>query len=282
MAAVASHADARHVGGEWFVRIDDIDVARARRDAADRILATLADHGMRSDREIAWQSQRLLRYDEAFAALRAQHAVYACSCSRAALAHGATGPLGEPIYPGTCRDAAAPIGGNVAWRMRVADARVAFTDRVQGPQRQSLAEAVGDFIVKRSDGLYAYQLAIAVDDGDDDISDVVRGADLLASTPRQILLQRALGLPTPRYLHVPVAVNADGTKLSKSTDARALDAAPVSALCAAWHFLGQSPRDGAPATVAQFWEHALRAWSPSRIPAVATLACPPAYAWRVK
>src|SRR5665213_1974739 len=170
-------------------------------------------------------------------------------------------------------------GADVAWRMRVDDAVVEFSDRVQGPQRQSVADDVGDFVVRRRDGLYAYQLAIVVDDGDDAITDVVRGADLLASTSRQILLQRALELPTPAYLHVPVAVDARGDKLSKQTHARALDAAdPVGALLAAWQFLGQPPAEAVPRSPAQFWLHACSAWTPSRIPALAALPCPASFA----
>ena len=280
IAAVASHADARNKGGRWRLRIDDVDVTRARDDAADDIVATLARHGFRWDGDVVRQTQRVARYDTAFATLRAHRSVFACGCTRAELAKAPLGAAGERIYPGTCRDgrldaAAATMRTGVAWRLRVDDAVIEFTDRVQGPQRQSLAQDVGDFVVRRSDGLYAYQLAVVVDDADDAITDVVRGADLLASTPRQILLQRLLDLPTPSYLHVPVAINARGDKLSKQTQARAIDGDPLAVLGAAWRFLDQSMPSTAPASPAEFWQHAIRAWSPSRIPPVNMLPCPP-------
>jgi glutamyl-Q tRNA(Asp) synthetase len=280
IAAVASHADARNKGGRWRLRIDDVDVTRARDDAADDIVATLARHGFRWDGNVVRQTQRVARYDTAFAALRARRSVFACGCTRAELAKAPLGVAGERIYPGTCRDgrldaAATPMRTGIAWRLRVDDAVIEFTDRVQGPQRQSLAQDVGDFVVRRSDGLYAYQLAVVVDDADDAITDVVRGADLLASTPRQILLQRLLDLPTPSYLHVPVAINARGDKLSKQTQARAIDGDPLAALGAAWRFLDQPMPATAPASPAEFWQHAIRAWSPSRIPPVNMLPCPP-------
>jgi glutamyl-Q tRNA(Asp) synthetase len=280
IAAVASHADARNKGGRWRLRIDDVDVTRARDDAADDIVATLARHGFRWDGDVVRQTQRVARYDTAFAPLRARRSVFACGCTRAELAKAPLGVAGERIYPGTCRDgrldaAATPMRTGIAWRLRVDDAVIEFTDRVPGPQRQSLAQDVGDFVVRRSDGLYAYQLAVVVDDADDAITDVVRGADLLASTPRQILLQRLLDLPTPSYLHVPVAINARGDKLSKQTQARAIDGDPLAALGAAWRFLDQPMPATAPASPAEFWQHAIRAWSPSRIPPVNMLPCPP-------
>ena len=156
--------------------------------------------------------------------------------------------------------------------MRVDDAVVGFVDRLQGPQRQDLAREVGDFVVRRSDGLAAYQLAVVVDDAEQRVTHVVRGADLLASTPRQIHVQRALGLATPAYLHVPIAINASGEKLSKQTRARALPDDPLPALVAAWQFLDQP--DGRFATLADFWAHAFSAWSPARLPPVTMLPAP--------
>jgi glutamyl-Q tRNA(Asp) synthetase len=279
VAAVASYADARAAGGEWRLRIDDVDVTRARADSADAIVATLARHGFAWDGAVARQTARIARYDAAFAALARQGALYACRCTRSDLAQAPLSAAGERVYPGRCRERAVdPRAGAVAWRVRVGDAVIAFDDRVQGRIAQSLAADVGDFVVMRNDGLHAYQLAIVVDDADDAITDVVRGADLLASTPRQILLQRLLGLPTPGYLHVPVAINARGDKLAKQTGARALDGDPVAALVAAWRFLGQALPGAPPSTPAAFWDAAVRAWSPSRIPAVNVAPCPAGFA----
>jgi glutamyl-Q tRNA(Asp) synthetase len=279
VAALASYADARAAGGEWRLRIDDVDVARARGDAADEIVATLARHGFAWDGAIARQSARIERYDAAFAMLLRQGALYPCRCTRSDLADARLSAAGERVYPGRCRERGVdPGAGAVAWRVRVGDAVVAFDDRVQGRVTQSLAGEVGDFVVKRNDGLYAYQLAVVVDDADDAITDVVRGADLLASTPRQMLLQRLLGLATPRYLHVPVAINARGDKLAKQTGARALDADPAVALAAAWRFLGQALPESRRNSPAEFWEFAIRAWSPARIPCATLAPCPPGYA----
>jgi glutamyl-Q tRNA(Asp) synthetase len=278
VAAVASFADARAAGGEWRLRIDDVDAARARGDAADAIVATLARHGFSWDGDVTRQTARIARYDAAFATLMRQGALYPCRCTRSELADAPLSAAGERVYPGRCRERNVdPDAGAVAWRMRVGDGVIAFDDRAQGRVTQPLASEVGDFVVKRNDGLYAYQLAVVVDDADDAITDVVRGADLLASTPRQILLQRLLGLATPRYLHVPVAINARGDKLAKQTGARALDGDPVAALAAAWRFLGQAPLEMTPSTPAAFWRDALGAWSPSHVPPVNVAPCPPGF-----
>ncbi len=289
VAAVASYADARQSGARWRLRIDDVDVTRARADAARSIVSTLGALGFRWDGEVARQRDRTARYAAAFAALARGGALYPCRCTRADARHWRQGGAGEPVYPGTCRPSAcassaaaatatAATPGRAAWRLRVDDAVIAFDDRVQGRIVQNVARDVGDFVVKRSDGLFAYQLAIVVDDADDAISDVVRGADLVDSTPRQRLLQRLLGFPAPRYAHVPVAVAANGEKLSKQSGAPAIDGAGTGALLAAWAFLGQaappSPRPHADA----FWAHATTAWSMARVPPMRALPCPPAFA----
>ena len=160
-------------------------------------------------------------------------------------------------------------------RVRVDAAPIEFTDRLQGPQTQDLAADVGDFVVRRSDGLFAYQLAVVVDDAAQGATDIVRGADLLASTPRQIHLQRVLGLPHPTYLHVPIAINAAGEKLSKQTRATPLAADPLPTLAAAWRFLDQPQPAGFPRTLADFWAHAVAAWTPARLPPVPMLPAPP-------
>ena len=172
-----------------------------------------------------------------------------------------------------------PTRSQRAWRVRVDDAHIEYRDRLQGPQAQDLGRDVGDFVVRRADGLYAYQLAVVVDDALQGITDVVRGADLLASTPRQILLQRLLACPRLAYLHVPIAINAVGEKLSKQTRAPPLPDDPLPALLGAWRFLDQRLSDGsgAPLSVAEFWSSAIATWNPARLPPTAMLAAPPRF-----
>jgi len=276
VAALASRCDALASGGRWLVRVEDVDAPRADADAERAILDTLARYGFATDAPILRQSERASSYDAAIARLGAQDLVYPCACTRRELEDAPLSTAGERIYPGTCRDgvpAAHASRRARSIRLRAGDETIAFVDRLQGPQAQPLAEEVGDFVVQRSDGLASYQLAVVVDDGEQRVSDVVRGADLLTSTPRQIRLQRALGLATPRYLHVPVAIDASGRKLSKQTRARALPDDPLRALIAAWRFLEQ-PLDAMPAGVADFWAHALAAWTPGRLPPVRMLPAP--------
>jgi glutamyl-Q tRNA(Asp) synthetase len=276
VAALASYADARAHAGEWRVRIEDVDEPRARPGAEAEILATLDRYGFIWDGDVVRQSDRTDRYASAEAALRDAGLAYECACTRREVEGAPVGPGGERIYPGTCRNgipADRARRRERASRMRVGDTIVAFADRLQGSQRQDLARDVGDFIVRRADGLFAYQLAVVVDDFDQGITHVVRGADLLASTPRQIALQRALGYPSPSYLHVPVALNANGEKLSKQTRALPLPHDPLPALAAAWRFLGQEALP-APVSVEEFWRFAQSAWSPSRLPPVSMLLAP--------
>jgi glutamyl-Q tRNA(Asp) synthetase len=275
VAALASFCDARAAHGAWYLRIEDVDEPRSRPGAEDAILEALAQHGLDWDGPVVRQSARTDAYAAALAALRAQGAIYDCTCTRRELELAPLGAGGERVYPGTCR--AGPRADRraaCAQRVRVGDASVAFVDLLQGPQRQELARDVGDFVVRRADGLYAYQLAVVVDDAALGVTTVVRGADLLASTPRQIHLQRLLRLPTPAYLHVPVAINAAGLKLSKQTDARALPDAPLPALVAAWRFLDQPMPEATPANAREFVDHAQRAWSRQRLPPVAMLPAP--------
>ncbi|HYD80931.1 MAG TPA: tRNA glutamyl-Q(34) synthetase GluQRS [Paucimonas sp.] len=265
VAAMASYLDARAHRGKWLVRIEDIDEARTVPGSAESILETLTALGMASDGEVVWQSARKPLYQAAFDRL-AGH-VYPCGCSRKEIADSRIGlaPDGGPIYPGTCRGGLAPGKTARAFRVRVpaageAEECVAFEDRWLGRIEQHLATQAGDFVLKRADGFWAYQLAVVVDDADQGVTDVVRGADLLDSTPRQIHLQRLLGLPTPRYMHVPVVTNAIGEKLSKQTGAQALDLdRPVDTLLAAARFLAL-PAEPA-ASVAAFWERATAAWA---------------------
>jgi glutamyl-Q tRNA(Asp) synthetase len=273
VAAVASYADARAAGGAWLLRIEDVDTPRTVTGAADAIVDALTRHGFAWDGPIVRQSTRTAAYARALAQLAERGLVYDCGCTRKDLE---SAPLrhGERVYPGTCRDGVradrCANPGRTA-RVRVPEQTIRFLDRLQGPQAQWLPGDVGDFVVRRADRLFAYQLAVVVDDAAQGVTSVVRGADLLASTPRQIFLQHALGLTTPSYLHVPVATNRAGHKLSKQTEAAPLDGDPCAALMAAWRFLDQPAPLATPHTPAQFWAHAERAWTSSQLPPVPML-----------
>jgi glutamyl-Q tRNA(Asp) synthetase len=279
VAALASYCDARAAEGEWLVRIEDVDAPRSLADSETDILATLERYGFAWDGEIVRQSQRTEHYVAALAQLAANGHVYECACTRKEMEAAPLAASGERVYPGTCRAGIAQDRSartQRAIRVRVGDARIAFRDRLQGMQEQELSRDVGDFVVRRSDGLHAYQLAVVVDDALQRITHVVRGADLLVSTPRQIFLQRLLGLPDLSYLHAPVAINASGQKLSKQTRAARLpdDALPM--LLAAWRFLDQPVQQGsrAPASIGEFWAWAFASWRPARLPPCAMLPAP--------
>ena len=221
-AAVGSWLYARAAGGRWLVRIEDIDTPRVVPGSAEEILAALRRYGLEWDGEVVWQSKRTALYEEALRELRSKGLVYDCACSRAELQRAASAPLGrEPVYPGTCRNGIAEGKAARAIRFRVPDEPIAFHDLIRGPVAEDVG---GDFVVRRADGLFAYQLAVVVDDAEQGVTQVVRGADLLASTPRQIALQRALGYPTPLYGHLPLVVNPDGSKLGKRDGALPLPA----------------------------------------------------------
>lgn len=242
IAAVGSYLDAKHHHGKWLVRIEDLDVPRSVKGAAEEILATLEIFGLHWDEGVIYQSRRTAAYEEAFHLLKQAGAVYPCACSRKEIADSALQRGDELIYPGTCRNGIAHDKAALAWRIRVDDASISFSDRMQGSIAQDLATEVGDFVVSRADGLFAYQLAVVVDDAAQGITDVVRGADLLYSTPRQIYLQGLLDLTTPAYMHLPVAVNAQGEKLSKQTLALPVGKDnPASLLFKALVFLRQQP-----------------------------------------
>jgi len=265
VAALGSWLLARHHGGAWLVRVEDLDPPREVPGAAQAQLATLAAFGMASDEPVAWQSRRHALYAQALARLLDEGAAFECRCSRSDLA----------AVGGIHRACAASDGARApAIRLRVADgARVVFHDALQGRVEQAVDREAGDVVLRRADGFWAYQLAVVVDDADQGITDVVRGADLLDSTPRQILLQRALGVPTPDYLHLPLVVDAQGNKLSKSMAALPVDDdAPLPALRAAWQALGQPPEPlaGAP-TVAVAMRSALREFRPERLPKVTSM-----------
>jgi glutamyl-Q tRNA(Asp) synthetase len=275
VAALASCCDARAAGGEWSVRIEDVDTPRSRDHIADEMLATLEAYGFEWDGEIVRQSERAALYQAALDSLAARGRIFACACTRRELETAPFGVVGERRYPGTCRNGVAPGRKGRAWRLIVTDRAIGFHDRLQGWQEQHLDRDIGDFIVKRADGVFAYQLAVVVDDAAQCITHVVRGADLLASTPRQVWLQRQLGVPTPSYLHHPVAILPTGEKLSKQTGAPPLDDAdPLPALVRAWDFLAQAQPPAAPASVAEFWQWARRAWAPTALPPVLMLPVP--------
>lgn len=272
VAAVGSYLDARAHGGRWLLRIEDVDGPRTMPGATEAILRTLDAFGFEWDGEVLVQSRRLDLYHAELVRLQLDGAVYPCACSRRAISLASTRPSvdGGLIYPGTCRAGLADGQAARAWRLRVPDAEYGFVDRVQGAARQNLAREVGDFVLLRADGQYAYQLAVVVDDAAQGVNAVVRGVDLLDSTARQIYLQQRLGLPTPVYAHLPVVVNAAGEKLSKQTQAAAVDAADGSALLArALRFLGHRlPAEMQGAPVAEFWRWATGAWSMTRVPAL--------------
>jgi glutamyl-Q tRNA(Asp) synthetase len=274
IAAVASYCDARAAGGEWLMRIEDVDEPRSSERAATAIVATLEAYGFEWDGEVVRQSGRGELYQAALEQLVAHGEAFACACTRKELEAARLGPGGERVYPGTCRSGVAAGRKGRAWRVRVTDDAIGFRDRLQGWHEQRLEREIGDFIVKRADGMFAYQLAVVVDDAAQGISHVVRGADLLASTPRQIWLQRRLGFATPSYLHHPVAILATGEKLSKQTGAPPLPSDPLRPLLQAWEFLGQRELPAPPASVAEFWRWAHRAWTPADLPPVAMLPGP--------
>ncbi len=281
VAALGSFLDARANDGEWLVRIEDLDPPREMPGAADHILFTLDAFGFEWSGAVLYQSRRLEAYERALKSLEARGFLYRCRCTRKEIANaiaarsrpmirqqGSADRLipedpdtRESVYPGTCRAATRPILGTHAKRIRVGDVRIGFTDALQGHIEQSLADEVGDFVLQRADGLFAYQLAVVVDDAEQGITDIVRGADLLDSTPRQIFLGQILGDPPLQYLHLPVAVDKDGAKLSKQTRATPLTPhiAPAATLCAALRFLGHAP----PREAAAWTPHEILAWGTS-------------------
>jgi glutamyl-Q tRNA(Asp) synthetase len=254
-------------GGEWLVRMEDLDRTREVPGAARTLLETMRTLGLNWDGAVIYQSERTDAYEAALSRLAARGLVYPCGCTRSEIsAAGRLGPDG-PIYPGTCRSGLLPGRKARALRLRVVPGEIRFRDLIQGEQCQDVAQAVGDFVLRRADGIHAYQLAVVVDDAWQGIDQVVRGADLLLSTPRQILLQRALGLASPVYAHIPLALDAAGRKLSKSLASVPVDPSdPLPALRRAWDWLGQAP---APArcSIAGFWTHAIAHWQIERIPA---------------
>ena len=269
VAAVASFLEAKAHGGKWLVRMEDLDKPREMAGTADDILRTLHGFGFEWDGPIIYQSQRTEAYEAALTALKSKNLAYPCTCSRKEIADSSAqvGIEGK-IYPKTCLIHAPAANIHAAFRAVTLDEPISFNDAIQGKISQNLATQMGDFVLKRADGLFAYQLAVVVDDVAQGITHIMRGADLLDSTPRQIYLQNLLGFFTPSYAHVPIAVNANGEKLSKQTRA-----APISmrlagqqlfqALC----FLGQNPpAEMQNATLDEVWRWAKANWSLANIP----------------
>ena len=274
LAAMASYLDARSYQGKWLLRIEDLDKFRERPGAADSIIRTLGAYGFEWDGDIVYQTSRLPAYQDALQQLSQQQLIYACTCTRKQLIAEVTpGPYGR-IYPGHCRGKTAIPDSRHAIRIAVPNEDIGFTDHTQGNYTQNLATQLGDFIILRSDGVFAYQLAVVVDDEWQNITHVVRGADLLDNTPRQLYLQQALGYQQPEYLHIPMANNAQGQKLSKQTHAAALETTgTLENLCAALRFLGHDvPSSTEFATPREFWEWAIAHWNPANIPQ--TIALP--------
>ncbi|EXJ16291.1 tRNA glutamyl-Q(34) synthetase GluQRS [Imhoffiella purpurea] len=275
IAAVASYADARTHRGAWILRMEDLDRPRERPGAAERILKTLRAFGFAWDAPILYQSERTPAYEAALSRLAQAGLAYPCGCTRSEIAAIAeSGPEGH-IYPGTCRTGLVQGRSQRSMRLNTQGARIAFEDRIQGPQSQSIDASVGDFVLHRADGIHAYQLAVVIDDAFQGITHVVRGADLLLSTPRQILLQRHLGLSLPAYAHVPLILDERGRKLSKSHAAAPVDPDdPLPALNLAWRLLGQTslPEHGSPQA---FWDLAIPRWRIEDIPAKEALTIEP-------
>jgi glutamyl-Q tRNA(Asp) synthetase len=264
VAALASWLDARAAGGRWLVRVEDLDVPRADPVAADSILRTLEQFGLAWDGPVEYQSRRTAGYEAALSRLSGQ--TYWCACTRREIADSALAFAadGAQIYPGTCRAGLPPGKAPRGLRVRTTEEVIVFDDRVQGPQRQRLAAEVGDFVLTRPGNRFTYQLAVVADDAAQGVTDVVRGADLIDSTTRQIHLQRLLGYPTPRYLHVPAALNSAGEKLSKQTGAPPVRGGELRRALA---FLGQRETDDL--------AEAVRGWSPAAIPRRRALAAAP-------
>ncbi len=266
VTALASRMDALAHGGEWWLRIDDLDQTRCRPGLDRDILRSLETFGLHWDGELRYQSRATGAYAEALERLRREDRIYFCRCSRRTVReHAPRQGIDGPVYAGTCRTLGLDDAPGHAARLRTGETPVRFVDRVFGAQQQNLARDVGDFVVRRADGYFAYQLAVVVDDHLAGITQVVRGADLLASTPRQIHLQRLLGFATPGYLHVPLVLDAQGRKLSKREEAQPVDEQrPLASLLAAWRWLGQKEPDFTP-TPREFWEWAPGAWQPERM-----------------
>jgi glutamyl-Q tRNA(Asp) synthetase len=263
LAATGSYLQAKKNRGDWLVRMDDVDITRKVEGSDHEILHTLEAFGFEWQGEVMYQSEQNEHYRQALQWLIDQSLVFPCTCSRKQLA-----ATGNEIYPGTCRERHLPETEEHALRLFARDITIEFDDVVMGKQSQNIARQCGDFVVRRRDGLFAYQLAVVVDDALQNVTEVVRGSDLLDSTARQIYLQRLLGYPTPAYCHLPLAVNADGSKISKSEGAMKVDVKNrEKLLLSVLGFLGQNPpADLIRSDLADIWSWAETHWDISQIP----------------
>lgn len=266
VAAVGSYLDARKHDGTWLVRMEDLDAPRCIPGAADTILRMLEAYGLHWDEAVLYQSQRTTAYEEALDKLKTAGTIYPCCCTRKEIADSALHGVEGRVYPSTCRNGIPQNKTARAWRVRTGG-NIAFNDCLQGYVSQNIENEIGDFVVKRADGLFAYQLAVVVDDAFQNITHVVRGSDLLASTPRQIYLQQLLGLSTPAYMHLPIAINEQGEKLSKQTRAPAISTENiVTTLISVLHFLKQQPPSKLIAgSTKEILSWAIANWQPERI-----------------
>ena len=267
VAAVASYLEARCRGGEWTVRIDDLDPPRVAPGAADEILRTLTACGLVWDGPVVRQSRRFEAYHAALHQLHRDRLLYPCVCSRRDITDSAVAGVEGPVYPGTCRGGLAGQRPARALRLHTRGSSISFEDTLQGNIAQNITSDIGDFVLYRADRVFSYHLAIVIDDAEQGITDVVRGADLLVSTPRHILLQRLLKLPTPRYTHLPIAVDSRGEKLSKQTRAPPINARnPLPALIKALQFLGHTPPAAVSGRIDELWRWATAEWRLQQVP----------------
>lgn len=268
VAAMGSYLDAKSNHGEWLVRIDDLDPPRVVSGATKEILSTIDCLGMEWDGEVVLQSKRNAIYQEALASLGKLGQIYPCACTRKEIADSSMMGKSGPIYPGTCRNNSSACRKTSAWRIKTKDGPIVFQDVLNGSVSQRLSREVGDFVLQRADGVYAYQLAVVVDDAEQKITHVVRGADLQDSTPRQIYLQQLLGYPMPTYMHLPLVTNCAGEKLSKQTRAAPIDLSnALGQLVTALRFLGQEPPEGlSNSDIPSFWQWAIENWQSAKVP----------------
>lgn len=261
---MASYVDARAHAGRWLLRIEDLDTPRVVSGATETIMQQLSALGMRWDGEVLHQSRRLSIYQSVFDSLLSLSLIYPCGCTRREIADSVLSGqaallTGERPYPGTCRQGLPEGRQGLSWRFRVPEGVVTFKDRWLGAMEQDVARAVGDFVIKRADGVWAYQLAVVIDDAAQGITDVVRGEDLLSSTARQQVLAIALGYPVPSVLHIPLVVDKNGLKLSKQNNAAALDLTqPLEILQKSWELLGFERLKVI--NIDDFWAQATSVW----------------------